>query len=176
MPLSWNEIKSRALSFSRHWADAAHEDSQGKPFWIDFFEIFGITDKRVATFEHAVRKLRGQDVALARVDGFVDLFWPGMLLVEQKSRGKNLEAALTQALPAQEINPYLIDAPTNLLTNQPRNLFGMPEMLYGSKPTDGGHFFMTDDEKQAFLAAEPEAGKFVKSFIGAQEYLHGEKR
>jgi hypothetical protein len=39
MPLSWNEIKSRALAFSRTWADAANEDSQGKPFWIDFFEI-----------------------------------------------------------------------------------------------------------------------------------------
>ncbi len=95
MPLSWNEIKSRALTFSRHWADAAHEDSQAKPFWIDFFEIFGITDKRVASFEHAVKKLPG---SAARTDGFVDLFWPGMLLVEHKSRGKNLDAALTQAL------------------------------------------------------------------------------
>ena len=95
MPLSWNEIKSRALAFSRTWADAANEDSQGKPFWIDFFEIFGITDKRVGTFEHAVKKLLGDK---AKVDGFVDLFWPGMLLVEQKSRGKNLDAALIQAL------------------------------------------------------------------------------
>jgi hypothetical protein len=95
MPVSWNEIKSRALNFSRTWEDAANEDSQGKPFWIDFFEIFGITNKRVATFEHAVKKLPG---AKARTDGFVDLFWPGMLLVEQKSRGKNLDHALTQAL------------------------------------------------------------------------------
>jgi len=95
MPLSWNEIKSRALTFSRTWADAADEASQGKPFWIDFFEIFGITNKRVASFEHAVKKLPG---AQARTDGFVDLFWPGMLLVEQKSRGKNLDMALTQAL------------------------------------------------------------------------------
>ena len=95
MPLSWNEIKSRALTFSRTWADAASEDSEAKPFWIDFFEIFGITDKRVATFEHAVKKLPGLK---AKTDGFVDLFWPGMLLVEQKSRGKNLDAALTQAL------------------------------------------------------------------------------
>ena len=67
MPLSWNEIKS--LAFSRTWADAANEDSQGKPFWIDFFEIFGITDKRLGTFEHAVKKLLGHK---AKVDGFVD--------------------------------------------------------------------------------------------------------
>ena len=91
MPLSWNEIKSRALSFSREWADAANEDSEAKPFWIAFFEIFGITNKRVATFEHAVKKFGGDQ-------GYVDLFWPGVLLVEQKSRGKNLDRAFTQAL------------------------------------------------------------------------------
>ena len=91
MPLSWNEIKSRALAFSRTWADAANEDSEAKPFWIAFFEIFGITDKRVATFELNVKKL-------GAAQGFVDLFWPGMLLVEHKSRGKDLNRAFQQAL------------------------------------------------------------------------------
>ena len=95
MPLSWNEIKHRALGFSRTWADASREDAEAKPFWIDFFHCFGITDKRVATFEHAVKKLPG---AHARTDGFVDLFWPGMLLVEHKSRGKDLDAAMDQAM------------------------------------------------------------------------------
>jgi hypothetical protein len=41
MGLNWNEIKSRALQFSKTWADACNEDSQANPFWIDFFEIFG---------------------------------------------------------------------------------------------------------------------------------------
>jgi hypothetical protein len=91
MPLSWNEIKTRALTFSKHWEDASYEDSEAKPFLIDFFEVFGITDKRVATFEHAVKKL-GEKA------GYVDLFWPGILLVEMKSRGKNLERAYTQAM------------------------------------------------------------------------------
>ena len=91
MPLSWNEIKTRALTFSLTWADASNEDSQAKPFWIDFFEIFGITNKRVAVFEQHVKKLGDKQ-------GFVDLFWPGMLLVEHKSRGKNLDLALQQAL------------------------------------------------------------------------------
>jgi hypothetical protein len=91
MGLNWNEIKSRALLFSKTWADASNEDSEAKPFWIDFFEIFGITDKRVATFELNVKKLGG-------AQGFVDLFWPGVLLVEHKSRGKNLDSALDQAV------------------------------------------------------------------------------
>jgi hypothetical protein len=90
MALSWNEIKHRALSFSRTWSDASDENSHAKPFWLAFFEIFGITDKRVATFELAVKKHGGGQ-------GFVDLFWPGMLLLEQKSRGKSLDAAFDQA-------------------------------------------------------------------------------
>ena len=53
--------------------------------------IFGITDKRVATFELNVKKL-------GAAQGFVDLFWPGMLLVEHKSRGKDLDRAFQQAL------------------------------------------------------------------------------
>ena len=91
MGLNWNEIKSRALFFSQTWADACNEKSQSTPFWIDFFEIFGITNKRVATFEHNVKKLSG-------AQGFVDLFWPGKLLVEQKSLGKDLTVANTQAM------------------------------------------------------------------------------
>jgi len=91
MGLNWNEIKSRALLFSKTWADACNEDSQAKPFWIDFFEIFGITDKRVATFELNVKKLGG-------AQGFMDLFWPGVLLVEHKSRGKSLDTAVDQAI------------------------------------------------------------------------------
>jgi hypothetical protein len=49
MGLNWNEIKSRALLFSKTWGDASSEKSQATPFWIDFFEIFGITNKRVAS-------------------------------------------------------------------------------------------------------------------------------
>ncbi|MES2237625.1 MAG: DNA methyltransferase [Pseudomonadota bacterium] len=91
MPLSWNEIRSRALTFSKHWADAANEDAQAKPFLIAFFEVFGITDKRFASFEHAAQKYDGSR-------GYVDAFWPGILLVEMKSRGKNLERAYSQAM------------------------------------------------------------------------------
>jgi hypothetical protein len=91
MGLNWNEIKSRALLFSKTWADACNENSQAKPFGIDFFEIFGITNKRVATFELNVKKLGG-------AQGFVDLFWPGVLLVEHKSRGKSLAHAVDQPI------------------------------------------------------------------------------
>lgn len=49
-------------------------------------------------------------------------------------------------------------------------------MIYGSKPTDGGHFFFNDDEKTNFLATEPEAAPLIRRFMGAHEYLHNENR
>ena len=91
MPLSWNEIKARSATFAKRWQDAADERSQAQEFWVDFFDIFGIRKPRVASFEHAVRKH-------GNAQGFIDLFWPGTLLVEHKSRGKDLVRAHTQAL------------------------------------------------------------------------------
>ena len=91
MPLSWNEIKSRAIAFAKEWADAGNERAEAQPFWIDFFAVFGISTKRLTSFEHAVKKHGGGQ-------GFVDLFWPGMLLVEHKSRGKSLKRAFDQAM------------------------------------------------------------------------------
>ncbi|SDY28228.1 hypothetical protein SAMN05421644_1451, partial [Allochromatium warmingii] len=60
MPLSWNEIKERALEFSREWANECSEDAEGKSFWDGFFNVFGITRKRLASFEQRVKKLDGR--------------------------------------------------------------------------------------------------------------------
>lgn len=90
MALSWNEIRDRARKFSREWADEASEDAEAKSFWNDFFNIFGVNRRRVATFEHRVKKVDGKD-------GYIDLLWKGMLLVEHKSKGKDLDRAHTQA-------------------------------------------------------------------------------
>lgn len=57
MPLSWNEIKSRAISFSKEWNDVEREEAEAKPFLVEFLNVFGINRKRVATFEHKVKKL-----------------------------------------------------------------------------------------------------------------------
>lgn len=90
MALSWNEIKDRALKFSNEWADETKERAEKDSFWNDFFHVFGISRRRVATFEEPVKKLSGGQ-------GFIDLFWKGTLLVEHKSKGKSLDKAYTQA-------------------------------------------------------------------------------
>ena len=107
MALSWNEIKDRALKFSNEWIDETKERSEKDSFWNDFFNVFGISRRRVATFEEPVKKLGNKQ-------GFIDLFWKGTLLVEHKSKGKDLDKAYEQAtdyfpgLKEYEIPKYIL--------------------------------------------------------------------
>lgn len=107
MALSWNEIKDRALKFSNEWAEETKERAEKDSFWNDFFDVFGISRRRVATFEEPVKKLSGNQ-------GFIDLFWKGTLLVEHKSKGKNLDKAFEQAtdyfpgLKEHELPKYIL--------------------------------------------------------------------
>ncbi len=91
MALSWNEIKNRAITFSKEWENEEREHAESQSFWNDFFTIFGISRKRVASFEEPVKKLGDKR-------GRIDLFWKGTLLVEHKSKGRDLDKAYTQAL------------------------------------------------------------------------------
>lgn len=90
MALSWNEIKDRALKFTNEWKDETRERAEKDTFWNEFFHVFGISRRRLATFEEPVKKLNNHQ-------GFIDLFWKGTLLVEHKSKGGNLGAAFEQA-------------------------------------------------------------------------------
>jgi len=58
-PISWNEIRQRAITFSRQWSDAAREQAESQTFWNEFFEVFGKSRRAVAAFEHPVRNLCG---------------------------------------------------------------------------------------------------------------------
>jgi hypothetical protein len=91
MRLSWNEIRIRAAQFAEDWKTAHYERGESQTFYNEFFEIFGITRRRVATFEEPVKRLGDQR-------GFIDLFWKGVLLIEQKSAGRDLVRAKQQAL------------------------------------------------------------------------------
>lgn len=107
MPLSWNEIKSRAIAFSQEWEHETSEDAEAKSFWDGFFNVFGISRRRVATFEQSVKKADNKQ-------GFIDLLWKGVILVEHKSRGKSLDKAMQQAkdyfpgLKEHELPKYIL--------------------------------------------------------------------
>ncbi len=90
MRLSWNEMRMRAARFARTWAGAAYEKGETQSFYNDFFHIFGVQRRSVARYEERVELLDNRR-------GYIDLFWPRVLLVEQKSEGRDLERAYGQA-------------------------------------------------------------------------------
>ena len=76
----------------------------------------------------------------------------------------------------RQISPYLFEGPAVLLTNRTQPLCAVPKMRYGNKPTDGGHLLMTPEERADLLRTEPTAKKYVRRYIGAEEFLDGVDR
>ena len=107
MRLSWNEVRARAAIFAHEWRDASYEKGETQSFYNDFFEVFGIRRRSVARYEEHVKKLDNRS-------GYIDLFWPGVLIVEQKSAGRDLQKAQGQAgeyfdaLPERERPRYTL--------------------------------------------------------------------
>lgn len=88
--VSWNEVRERALSYSQEWRGETSESAESQTFWNEFFQVFGLRRRAVASFQEPVRGISGRY-------GFIDLFWRGVVLVEHKSAGRSLDAAESQA-------------------------------------------------------------------------------
>ncbi len=99
-PRSWNEIRNASVEFVRRFQDETDENAEAQSFWTEFLGMFGIDRKRVnAIFED--RAHRSDTGGRGRID----MFWPGQIAVEHKSKGKDLAAATQQCLT------YLHDKP-----------------------------------------------------------------
>ncbi len=85
-------MRARAVTFAARWKDETSERGQSQSFWTEFLEIYGVDRKRVAAFEQFAKRTSTGNY------GFIDLYWPGVLIAEQKSAGKDLKEAEQQAL------------------------------------------------------------------------------
>ena len=90
MALTRNEIRKRLSIFAKEQQHSSNERSQAQTFWLRFYECFGIRSESVSIYEQSVKKIDG-------AQGFIDSFIPGKLIVEHKSKGKDLDAAFDQA-------------------------------------------------------------------------------
>lgn len=155
MRLSWNEIRARAGRFADEWASATYEKGETQSFYNDFFDVFGVQRRKVASFEEPVKKLGAKQ-------GFIDLFWKGVLLVEHKSAGRDLVRAKTQAL---DYFPGLKDAelPRYILVSDFQN-FELYDLEEGSEerfrlselPQKVEHFtFILGVQKKTFRDQDP---------------------
>lgn len=90
MSLGWNEIQKRSIKFVHDWEGTTNERAEAQSFLNEFLNIFGVNRKKVAFFENSIEKASGNK-------GFIDMLWKGKILVEMKSKGKNLDDAYNQA-------------------------------------------------------------------------------
>lgn len=92
MALNWRDIQDRAVTFTHNYREAKDEDRDAKPFWKDLFALYGVEPREIGSFEERVRMHGKAGV------GKMDYFAPRKFLIEQKSRGKNLDDAYLQAM------------------------------------------------------------------------------
>jgi hypothetical protein len=159
--LSWNEIRQRAFQFSLEWKGVKAERAEAQTFWNEFFAVFGIRRRWVASFEEPVKSLRN-------TYDHIDLFWKSRLLAEHKSAGGNLDKAESQAFQYihelaasdrnDEIPRYVILSDFNRM------------VLYDLEPEEG------DPDRTEFLLADLHAEiKHFAFFIGQKVHKFGEE-
>ena len=79
------------------------------------------------------------------------------------------------------LSPYLFDAsglsdPRIVVKEESRQINGLPRLIIGSKPIDGGHYIFNAEERAAFLREEPNADPYLRPFVGSREFLQGKER
>jgi len=76
----------------------------------------------------------------------------------------------------KNINPYLIDTNSNVMVSRITKHNDLPPMVWGNKPTDGGNFIFDFDQKNKLISKDQKIEKFIKRYIGAQEFINGDQR
>ena len=77
---------------------------------------------------------------------------------------------------ADNINPYLVDAPNVFIANRSKPLCAVPEMLYGSMPIDDGHLILSEEDVRTLLNERKENICFIKKYVGGEELLNNKVR
>ena len=77
---------------------------------------------------------------------------------------------------AKNINGYLLDAPNVFIESRKETLCPVSEMVFGSMPNDGGNFILSEEDKDVFIAKEPNSQKYIHLFLGAEEFINNKKR
>ncbi len=75
-------------------------------------------------------------------------------------------------IKANNINPYLVDAPNILISSRTKSICDVPPISYGNKPTDGGNLILTQEEYDTIVTNDPDARKYIRRYVGAKDFLN----
>jgi len=79
-------------------------------------------------------------------------------------------------IKVKNINPYLVEGKDFALLSRTKPMCKVPSILFGSKLVDEGNYLFTEEEKNQFLAQEPNSVEFFKEILSGDEFLNGRKR
>ena len=97
-------------------------------------------------------------------------------LTASRESAKRIYISNLQSIPAKNINAYLIDAQDTWVNSRSKPICDVPDMIYGSKPTDGGFLFLKENEYKEAIQKEPALLKWIKPIYGSEEYINNKKR
>ena len=81
-----------------------------------------------------------------------------------------------KAIKAKKINAYLMDAEPVFIERMQKAISDVPKMCFGNMAADGGHLIIEENEYDDFIKAEPQAKRFIRKFLGANEFINNKKR
>jgi len=74
------------------------------------------------------------------------------------------------------ISPYLTEGTDCFVVAAKEAICDVPKMIFGNQPRDGGHFILTEEERDDILRREPALEKWIRLYMGADEFIKGKKR
>ena len=94
-----------------------------------------------------------------------------------KEKGKTkANEIIVSVSEAANISPYLVAGPDICITARTKPMCSVPEIVFGSMPNDGGYLLFTKLSRESLLKRQPDAAKFLRRFVGAEEFLNGKER
>ena len=80
-----------------------------------------------------------------------------------------------RAIPAANICPYLIDAPTVFIESRAKPICDVPPMTYGNKPTDDGNLILSESEREVILKDTPALASYVRRYVGSRDFINSDE-
>ena len=76
-----------------------------------------------------------------------------------------------------KINAYLVEGENTYIKSSSKPLApGLPLMITGSVPNDGGNLILSQDEVRRVVEENDTATEFIRPFFGSQDFIHGYTR
>jgi hypothetical protein len=133
--------------------------------WKPIFDMYGVhIDFGYRTFKWS-NEAKGKAAVHCVIVGF--------------STGRSGEKVIydgEEKIIANNINPYLVDAPDIFIESRRKQLCNVPSMVTGNRPADGGNLIIENDDLEEFTKADPLSKKYIRKFIGSVEFINNKAR